>query len=180
MKMDSNRSSSQERPHMTQVDRQVSHDSLTLLRKGQIRFGEVNVRTDSLMSEIIELLRDRLVERPREWLADNNRWSKYVFTTDILWYPTQRVSFTFRNESLVMIEFSDGTKQEADWDYSVAVQEYLRLKDGIVKHLDKESWCHESNPLSMEVGWDFAKLSVYLTCDVKTGGCSIGIRPLGL
>ena len=163
---------------MTQVDPGTSRYFLTLLGEGQIPLGELKIGAESLMSGILDSLRDRLIGKSREWIADNSRWSKYTFTTQILWYPTQPVFFTFRDEHLVMIEFSDSSEQDMSWDYSLAVQQYFRLKEGIVNHLDKESWCHESDTRSMEVGWDFASLSLYLTCDVKSGGCGIGLRPL--
>jgi hypothetical protein len=122
------------------------------------------------------VLPNRSLEKRREWAAANHRWSRDVFITDILWYPTQPVSFTFRDDELVLIEFDGHARTQREWDYSIEAQAYASIKNEVVEFLGKENRHHEDDPQNLEAVWEFPMVAFYVTCDVKTGGCGIGLR----
>jgi hypothetical protein len=78
---------------------------------------------------------------------------------------------------LALIEFSNNETPVSQWDYAVEIQNYFQLKEEVKSHLGKESWSFDADEQNMETGWSLVSYAVYLACDIKTGGCGIGLRP---
>jgi hypothetical protein len=146
------------------------------LAQGEIPLGQGTLPANVNREEFLKVLADRFEGKPKEWSAENHRWNKDKLFIEILWYPVQAVFFTFRNGDLALIEFYGPGESGSGWDYSLEVQKYFRNKKEIVKHLGKENRSNESDMQNMEAVWDFAKLTLYIACDVKTGGGGIGLR----
>jgi hypothetical protein len=163
---------------MNLKDQTLSRNFRELLGRGEIPLGQsvfpVNVRRDDLLKAVSNYLNGK----PREWNADNHQWNKDQLDIDILWYPSQPVFLTFRNGDLVLIEFSGSSEGLSKWDYLLEVQKYFRIKKDVIKHLGEETRSNEFDRQNMEAAWEFAKLTLYVACDARTGGCGIGLRVL--
>jgi len=146
------------------------------LAQGEIPLGQLTLPANVNRENVLKLLADHFKGIPKEWSAENHRWSKDNLLINILWYPEQPVFFTFRDGDLVLIEFSGLTETGSRWDYSFESQKYFRIKKDVVNHLGVESRSNESDVQNMEAVWEFAKLTFYVACDARTGGCGIGLR----
>jgi hypothetical protein len=146
------------------------------LTRGEIPLGEGTVTTDLGREKFLKVFAGHFEGKPMEWRAQNNRWNKEKLIIEILWYPVQPVFFTFRNGDLALIEFYGLGEPGPGWNYSLEAQNYFRTKNDVVKHLGKENRSSESDMENMEAVWHFAKLTLYVACDAKTGGCGIGLR----
>ena len=145
------------------------------LAQGEIPFGQVSLPANVTREKVLEGFSDHFKGNPREWKADGHSWIRDKLSINVLWYPVQSVYLTFRNGDLSLIEFSTLNESDSGWDYSLEVQKYFRIKKGMVEHLGEESHSDESDIEKMEAAWEFPKLSCFLACDIKTGGCGIGL-----
>jgi hypothetical protein len=160
-----------------QMTNQVSCSFCSLLENGLIPLGKTNLPIGLTLTEFLATLKVALVASPREWKVDNSEWIRWTVATCILWFPTRNVFFTFRDNLLVLVEFSDNRTPSDQWDYSFEIQTYFRLKEEARCHLGKESRSIERDEQNLETVWNFVGSSVYLACDIKTGGCALGLRP---
>jgi hypothetical protein len=156
---------------------QVSCSFRSLLENGLIPLGKTDLPIGVTLTEFLATLEGRLVASPREWRVDNSKWIRWTVATCILWFPTRNVFFTFRDNALVLVEFTDNRAPGAQGDYSFEIQAYFRLKEEARCHLGKESRSIERDEQNLETVWNFVGSSVYLACDLKTSGCALGLRP---
>jgi len=162
---------------MLKADEQdLARYSVVALSEGDVPFGKLRVPIDTDKKSLVKSLADKLVGQPREWTAGNNRWDRYALNIEILWYPPQVLFLTFMNDKLILVSFNDPRQKEANWDYQIELQNYARIKQNLIQHLGKEDKSDESNPQKMSVTWEYDKLTIYLACDAKTGGCGLGIQ----
>jgi hypothetical protein len=77
---------------------------------------------------------------------------------------------------LHLVEFSDPFDGGSDWDYSVEANNYFRIKSDISRYLGNESRSDERNKQHMDAVWNLGQVGLFVSCDVKTGGCEIGLR----
>ena len=153
--------------------------SVVSLVEGDIPFGKLRIPIDTNKAKLKELFADKL-GKPREWVADNSKWTCYALVFEILWYPAQPLSLTFKDNNLTLVNFNDPRRKMANWDYEIELENYAHIKRDLVQYLGKESISNESSSQDMSATWDYSKLSMYLACDSKTGGCGLGIGPKNL
>jgi hypothetical protein len=155
---------------------QHSVDYRISLAANQIPLGELTIPTKVSKQRFLELVAMKLRGKPREWKDNDHVWTRYTLVTEILWYSARPVSFTFSDDVLVLVDFSTAEEPNQNWDYSVEVQRYSDIKKTVVQSLGTETRSHETDSRNMETVWDFGKQLVFVSCDAKTGGSSIGLR----
>ena len=161
---------------MSTTDKQFANQAVAQLNEGKISFGKQHVPIASTKANVLNLMTSEIAGLAREWVADNSVWTRLAFMTEVLWYSPQPVAFTFRDHTLMLVEFYDPSEPDSGGDYSRETKKYFGMKRTLVQHLGRETRLNESNTLNMEAWWDFPKVSLVLTCDAKTGGCSLSLR----
>ena len=145
------------------------------LAQGQIPIGQGSITTNVTREKVLERLSDYFRGKPREWKTDGQKWIRDKLVINVLWYPVQSVYLTFLNGNLNLIELDVPGEPGSEWDYALEVPKYFRIKKDIVEHLDEESHSDESDFQKMEAIWEFSKLRFFVACDIRTGGCGIGL-----
>jgi hypothetical protein len=157
-------------------EQELARYSAIALAEGDIPFGRLRVPIGIDRETMNRLLADKLVGGAREWTAGNSRWDRYSVNIEILWYPRQTLFLIFKDDKLLLVSFNDPRQKKANWDYQIELDSYVCIKQELMQYLGKESKSDESVPQNMSARWEYNKLSIYLACDAKTGGCGLGIQ----
>lgn len=144
------------------------------LAQGKIPIGQGSITTNVTREKALKEL-SGYFKGKREWKADGHSWIRDKLAINVLWYSVQSVYLTFRNGDLSLLELDVPGEPGFEWDYALEVPKYFRIKKDIVEHLGEESHSDESDIQKMEAIWEFSKLRFFVACDIKTGGCGIGL-----
>ena len=142
---------------------------------GEVPFGWQSISVDEDKDRWLELLAGRVMGSPREWEAGGH-WSRYAINSEVLWFPAHVAGLIFHGSQLAFVSFHDPTQKDSNWDYQIEVDNYGRTKQSLVDYLGNENERNESNPQNLSATWNYDRLILSLSCDVKTGGCGLSIR----
>lgn len=144
---------------------------------GEVPFGWQRISIDENKDRWLHLLAGKITGSPREWQAADGDWSRYTINSEVLWFPVHLAALIFHGSQLALVSFHDPTQKDSNWDYQIEVDNYGRTKRSLVQYLGNESERNEGNPQNLSATWNYDRLSLWLSCDSKTGGCALSIRP---
>ena len=160
---------------MESEEQKVAEHVAESLVAGEVPFGWQSIAIGENKDRWLELLAERITGGPREWEAGGH-WSRYTINSQVLWFPVHRAALIFHGSQLDLVSFHDPARKESNWDYQIEVENYRLTKQSLIRYLGNESERNESNSQNLSATWNYDRISLVLSCDARTGGCSLGIR----